>query len=368
MISRLAVPPRRWLLALAAVAVGLPVAGCDRVAEPGDAAPPALDSTGPDLLASPAGSLESEVGAVESGPMHGARSRFFPLEQGNRWFYERHARMQLLPDQGEPPPPEQLEATIETQIAGTEQLFGRTYIVASEHWIEPGGSFDQWIRYRQDRAGLYEADVSTTQPPTLGPVDGSPAPSLRLASTAAGRAPGVRVPLDASIALARARLARSAPQSGWLRAFDQLVARRSQLLACAAAPHTSTPPAVQVLGHARPGGVLENEVLRLDYPLRPGATWPLRAAEPELFTLTVERPQVLNLPAGRFAAWRLRMDSSLFGPEDQVHIWYSRCGQLQLVAHLIAEATDEQGNRIGTLVWDERNALADLELPRRACR
>ena len=261
---------------------------------------------------------------------------FFPLAQDNHWNYDRQLIVQILPEVGEPLPPEQIDGTIEREIDGTEELFDRTYVVMHEQCLAPGGSTESWIRYRQDPAGLYEADVAVSDPPAV---------ATKAVATA-----------DAALEQLRQRLAARALDAGWLRAMDELALRREQILRAARG--------VSQAALSADGGVLANELLRLRYPLRPGACWPLRSDAPDAWIMTVEGRERLTLPAGTFAAWRVRLDGAIYGPEDVVRLWYSRSGELQFVLHAETEALDQEGNILGTVVYDERQVLTDLALSR----
>ena len=104
----------------------------------------------------------------------------------------------------------------------------------------------------------------------------------------------------------------------------------------------------------------DGEIVRLAYPLHTGQRWIIRA-DPR-FTAVVEGVDALRLPAGRFVAYRIRIDSVLFGPSDRVRVWYGREGFLQLDAHLVGEGTDENGDPIGTVVSEDHEALDDIAL------
>jgi hypothetical protein len=88
----------------------------------------------------------------------------------------------------------------------------------------------------------------------------------------------------------------------------------------------------------------DGELLRLSYPLFRGRTWRIR--DEPVFVATVEDMGPVRVPAGDFFGVRVRIDSELFGPDDRVHFWYSRSGQLQLRAHLETRTTDPAGNPI----------------------
>jgi hypothetical protein len=69
--------------------------------------------------------------------------------------------------------------------------------------------------------------------------------------------------------------------------------------------------------------------LILAYPLHTGASWPPDATQPELRAV-VEGMDVVNVPAGRFVAWRVRMPKSdPTSTIDPVRSWYSRQGYIK---------------------------------------
>lgn len=89
-----------------------------------------------------------------------------------------------------------------------------------------------------------------------------------------------------------------------------------------------------------PGTAGPGELTRLRYPLEPKARWTIRADPNFRFVADVVGVDVLELPAGRFRGYRIRLGADVFGPHDVVHVWYGRSGYLQLVAHLEGDATN----------------------------
>ena len=65
---------------------------------------------------------------------------------------------------------------------------------------------------------------------------------------------------------------------------------------------------------------------------------------------------------GMMPGWRIRYTSELFGPHDRVHVWYGRQGFLRLAYHVESDATDPNGNVIGTAVAEETQELRSLSL------
>jgi hypothetical protein len=259
--------------------------------------------------------------ALEAGPL--GQGAFFPLAIGNRWHAVSDDHIVTTPTGGGPPFVElSIHTDITREMTGTETISGREYTLLRETLVSaspanPGGStYTTWIRYRQDGDGLYESDVT-------GP------PASSVAVLAASTRPSVAFPVSI-----RARVS-VAQTAAYERAWEGLQQK-------IAAVRQAVPDPLRVTD-AAPG-----EIVRLDYPLHPGVSWTVR--EDPLFTSTVEGVERLDLPAGRFNAYRIRIGSQFFGPEDTVHLWMSRSGQLQFRYRLVEPATDENGDVIGEFV------------------
>jgi hypothetical protein len=231
-----------------------------------------------------------------------------------------------------------IHTDITRELTGTETISGVEYKLLREAHVStspanPGGSsYTTWVRYRQDADGLYEADV-------LGPPAAMVAPA---ANAALARA---RAEFPATL---RARL-RPDQVPAYERAWGALQRKIEALRGLAADP-------------LRTADVLPGEITRLAYPLRPNATWTVR--ESPNFTSTVERLERLDLPAGRFSAYRIRIESEFFGPEDAVHLWMSRSGQLRFRYRLVGPATDENGNVIGEFIANHDEVVDEIALVR----
>jgi hypothetical protein len=231
-------------------------------------------------------------------------------------------------------------------------LFGRSYFV-QEETASPSGSLigraasasSTWTRYRQDRSGLYEADVDASVPPTL---DGGSCHVPRSSATV----PGV----DKARSLPASLVGRlpAAQRSAFAAAWDRLQERESLI-------RTSLPAASGAGGgRGRRRGLLGGEIVRLKYPLHDGAMWVIRP-DP-LFSSTVDEHEVLALPAGRFPSYDIRIDSDLIEAGEFVRLWFGRSGQLAFRFRLVALVTDSEGNEIGTLVDDHGEVLRDFSL------
>ena len=271
----------------------------------------------------------------------GGTKPFFPLELGNRWHATSESHVVTQPTGGAP---EELiiQGDISRELTGTETLFGRTYTVQTETLVETGEGVDPtplttYTRYRQDATGLYEAEADPSTPPAAV-LTTSAASWSGAASRASSR------PLPASL---RARL--PVDQVGsYERAWALLQERAAKVRQVAIA-----------VGN-RADGPLSDEATRLDYPLHPGAEWTILTAP--VFTSAVEGVDNLDLAAGRFHAYRIRIDNEFLREGDIVHLWMGRSGQLQFEYHLVVDALDENGNVIGTVTLDYHEAVNEVNL------
>jgi hypothetical protein len=236
------------------------------------------------------------------------------------------------------------------ELVGTEALFGREYVLEVQERREvpvvPGGIVDTtWIRYRQDRAGLYEADISINEPPAV---------------------PGGRIEHTNSEGTGRrwnALWARLSNEAGakYDVAFDRAWAKMARKLAVIynLAEGSAARPHVEV---GRPGGVLPDEITRLVYPLRPGQEWTVR--ESPFFSSKVDGRDILDLPPGRISCSRIRMTIQGLDPEDVVLFWYGRDGFLGQLVHVQTEVVDINGQEIGVLSFKESVLLESIDLVR----
>jgi len=277
---------------------------------------------------------------------------FFPLAVGNRWHSISADTIRIDPIGNGPPLAEfTITSDISRVLIGTETLFGRSYFV-QEETASPSGAligragsaFSAWTRYRQDRSGLYEADVNVSTPPTLDGDCRVPRSKVIV--------PGV----DKARSLPASLVGRlpAAQRSAFAAAWDRLQEREGIIrTSLGAAPGTGA-------GRGRRRGPLEGEIVRLKYPLHSGTTWVIRP-DP-LFSSTVDEHEVLALPAGRFPSYDIRIDSDLIEAGEFVRLWFGRSGQLAFRFRLVALAVDSQGNEIGTIVDDHGEVLRDFTL------
>ena len=339
-------PPASRFAAVSVVLIGL-ATGCGSI----DRVPtgPALNEQGSSSRA--AGLIaDSRFLAMSQASRPGENGDFYPLGLGSAWHYSRVFSVRVattgVPDEY----PYTVHSIVDRALIGTETLFGRSYVVEEERTTQdtrPNEIFRLWTRYREDRSGLYYADVCACDPPNLARATGD-APTIEALPSASETLPssidlGLRVrpedrdAFERAIASHRTRLD---------------LARRALALASGRLSDTAE----------RPGGVGDNEVELLHYPIVPGASWTLRAD----FGLawTVEGPELLTIPAGKFPAYRIRVTFDGMGPNDKVLIWYGRSGRLRYALHVRSVATDENGNPIGEVVSDESEVLQSLTVAR----
>jgi len=281
----------------------------------------------------------------------GGNGTYFPLGQGSRWHSVAEGHSVSRDLSGVVSELHSHDDYVRT-IDGTEERFGRTYTILREELTETiDGVPDEstsWIRYRQDGTGLYEADVASNTPPGVEP-------------PAAARVTPGHSALSDRLVRGLPEKNRAAYRATWERIHARVAMIRDAVrglgstrkLDTASAPPASTPRTAA-----------ENELTRLLYPLHKGQTWQIRP-DP-LFTSEVEATESLSIPAGRFSSSRIRVDSPpFFGPNDRVHLWMSRSGQLALQYHFEGDVTDVNGNVIGTNTFDYREELQDFDLAAR---
>jgi len=276
-----------------------------------------------------------EVAGDPAAPV--ARGReFFPLAPGNRWVYAGRQVLTMIPDGGDPLPPERTRFRVRTRIVCRETIADRHYLVAREVFDDGQDQMKTWIRWRQDRDGLYEADVPLQQPPACEGDRAAREPAAPAVTAEAMReTPGVPAS-DAAWAEARAR--------AWARLDEarRLLGDGAQALA--------SPEGI-------PSG---GEVTRLAYPLHDGARWWIRR-EARLSAHVVGH-EVLDLPAGRLPAWKVRLRAPWFGPGDRLVMWVGRQGFLKQHIEVTATAEEPPGTPIGIVHLREVRELKRYEL------
>jgi hypothetical protein len=280
--------------------------------------------------------------AAPEGP--GDQSKgFFPLDTGNEWMYAGDFLVVIDGDTASV-----TGSSEKHTIIGTEERFGREYVLERQVRTDEDGDTltVYWVRYRQDKAGLYEADIALTEPPFVR--------GLRVSAAAWNT--GAR-----SEYLARAwRRAAATMGADRRRAYTEgweCITRRLGLINSVIGREAIDRPASQ----GRPGGVLPDEITRLGYPLHPGREWVVRD-DGFLVTGVVDSHDVLDLAPGRMNGWKVMFLNANLGPNDIVEFWYGRAGFLGLNVHVEQEIVDPGGNPLGTLVAEEQLYLEDLDL------
>ena len=266
---------------------------------------------------------------------------FFPLEIGNHWHYSSTLDLQVV--EGEAPGlPFVIHNSIDRELIGTELRSDVRYVVQEERItqdVRPGETFTNWTRYRQDRSGLYFADVAANEPPVLEPANVHFSRSGRLSPTVAMGMPHVPFP--------------SEHRTDWEMAWVQHCKRMDLARMALSSFQNAT---------TRVSATADSEVTQLSYPLHPGSSWLVR---PEFdFKWTVEGVESLTLPAGRFTAYRIRITYSGLGPTDSLLIWFGRSGRLAHHIYIVSEATDSEGHHLGTFTGDEYEVLESLSIAR----
>jgi hypothetical protein len=283
------------------------------------------------------------VGSAGGGSA-GVSGQFYPLQVGNHWSYHKRLSYTLVEGDRLPSPSYDWNATVDRGLTCFETIDGRDYVVEEVEERAQSEAIFSWVRYRQDRTGLYEADVELQVPAQcFGPIKSS----------------------SSSAPMAAERLARgieslvaaSPPerQAAYRAAGERLREKLARVERALRRGATGAPSHPEL---AQPG-----ELTRLSYPLYPAKSWTIRR-DPEgaTFMARVEGTDLLNLPAGRFPGFRIRILSTFLGPDDEVRTWYGPSGYLQLVAHMETFAVDDRGAIIGRLAIDQRETLVSLSL------
>lgn len=321
---------------LAGIALlALALSGCGKTVAP----------VAPAVARVPESALRAEL-AGAGGLAQGGRSvnLFYPLALGNHWGYEHVLTVYVIPEGGPPGPAFGESDRRVRDIVCIEQRAGRRYFVERESF--PGSQLSWWVRYRQDRAGLYEADFDVTLPPACSGISGRRTFDAEAVVARKGEAAWVAI---------APKIADPARQLAYRATWERVQARASSI-----ARALGTEPWIPAA--AARGGVRTGEITRLQYPLHPGAHWVIRA-DP-LFESTVEGLEVLDLAIGKVPGWRIRIESGLLGPYDHAHLWFGRSGLLKLVIHAEGVATDQNGNPYGRVISDESELLTDVTLDR----
>jgi hypothetical protein len=320
-------PRQRFLPALLVTLSVLLLAGCGRQGfHPTAAVSPERDV---------APSLAARSSPADPGTPTSGRASFFPLEVGNHWHYAQLLAVNILLNDSTQTGWIELRSAKDARLVRTQTIGQHEYVVEEDVIRDEGEAepITQYIFWRQDRTGLFEAEVP-----------GAAAARAAGAPRGATVTPLARVwsRLESGLGDPRSREAFRAARGG----IEQKLALIEGALRSPRQPLRGDPWVA--------------ELTRLHYPLHPNAQWDIRTDM--FFAAQVEGKEALALPAGRFSGWRIRYSLELFGPRDRVHVWYGRDGYLSLVAYLEQEAIDYQGNRIGTAIVKVSERLDGIEL------
>ena len=254
--------------------------------------------------------------AEERGPGHA----FYPLTIGNRWEYRGRSCMLRVIDGSDPIEEFAWTSEVARELVGVKELRGREYVIERETGFQSSPFGDQsWVYLsfmRQDRSGLYSADSLIVMPREKAQ-----------ATDRNGTIPG----RDAAFAAA----------------FRRIESRRARVLA--------------LLGRFPLAGVNPDELTLLQYPLHTGARWRVRNDPDLVIEALVEGHEVLELPAGRFPAWRVRILWQIDDPLMDIRLWYGTSGFLQMV---IRDDVEEVPDWPGTLVYEESQILSAFAVDR----
>jgi hypothetical protein len=264
---------------------------------------------------------------------------FFPLTIGNLWYYRNLVRVRIVPADGSAPTFSTQVFTSDREMFCSESRNGTEYRVMRNVDVGPNGTSVAWRRYRQTGAGLFQLNRDFDVPP----------PCARPNEPSAWPAGPGRDEALASLVDARP----AGEQAAWRDALTRLD-RRMTLVRAAAG--------LVPMGLPRVGDPLLGENTELVYPLERKARWVVSQDEPFLLTAEVEGVDELNLSAGRFSGYRIRLFSDVLGPNDWIRVWYGPAGFLQAFAHAELDAVDIGGNVIGTAFVDHRQTLREIHL------
>jgi len=265
----------------------------------------------------------TQVGAARAATQPG----FYPLTVGNRWTYQQEYVAQLIPNEGEPPPPDRVLTNVYRSIVDAVEFNGRAYLVEQEAFGPdgvPGGA----SLMRQDASGLYEWS------PVRAPAESQARVAPRI-TVPAGRTPTERA------------------------AYEQAARRLEERVAMVA---VATGRGAGSLAGIRPLGAEPWELTRLRYPLAPKLRWPITGGQPFRLEAEVIGAENLRLPPGTLRGYRIRLRFDGLAPSDFVYVWYGPSGFLQLTAHLEVNAVDLSGAVIGRYVIDQREWLTEVTL------
>ncbi|UCG51828.1 MAG: hypothetical protein JSW58_16945 [Candidatus Latescibacterota bacterium] len=305
------------------------------------------------------GDAPSDVSQTSAGEVMGPETTtqpsargFHPLAIGNSWKYSRRFELTIVPvDGGSGGPTDIFQGSSERRLIGTEEIFGREYITEATK-VYADGAADTvrwWRRFRQDHAGLYLADVPSGDPPA----------SVFSSSARTGSERGrdfltVGIPTWDRVAKSLGGERSSLTRRTW-----QTHAARIRYVRAILQPGVN----IQPTPAGRPCGPLFGEIRPLEYPLHPKAEFVTRMI-PFRVRGVVEAQEVLDLPAGRYPGYRIRIENQRLDPDDRVYVWHGMCGELGSTVHLETIAVDIETGEMVRIITDETEWLSDFEFKR----
>jgi hypothetical protein len=281
----------------------------------------------------------ASIEPIAAAPGAPAQADFFPLEVGNRWWYVRESRIDIIPADGGTPEIIIENSASEREILCVDPRDGVEYHATRVTEAGPGGTLMSWIRYRQSAAGLFVLGTDTNVPPACA-AGGGPA---HVAAPRPTRS-------DAREAFLATRP--GAEQAAYRRALARLDERRAMIQTSIIAA-----PAAFLPGAARPG-----EGTQLRYPLTPKRSWLVYADLRFRIAAHVEGFDMLVLQPGPLECHRIRLVVPGFGADDRAHVWYGPAGYLQSEVHFSATVFDVEGNPYGRVTSDVRERLVQMSL------
>ena len=242
---------------------------------------------------------------------------FYPLDIGNHWSFARTITTQTIPNEGQPGDPYVGESTMDVDLVGTAERFGREYVVQRE-------DLSRSLTRLLDRFSLSPGSRRT----------------LQRRSRAWGYGIRARCRVERVVERLTPSTSRMAERLAYQQALRRVWEMRERIEHVALVGRMPVGSAVE----DRPGP-LTGEIALLRYPLHPGSTWNVR--EDPLVVYLVEANERVALPAGDFSAYRIRIDwPDVFGPNDRALVWYGRDGLLKLQVHVEGQAVDADGNDV----------------------
>lgn len=275
-----------------------------------------------------------------------AGAGFYPLALGNTWHFAGRLTVTEYPANAPPSVDLDQARAVTTDLTCVETRNGRDYVVERSLTLVAGVEYTDYVRMREDGAGLFEADIASDTPPDCA---GDAAVAMR-----GPGAPGPGRGGDPADAL----------EAG-LRGLD--AARRERVSAALRDAWSRLGVVRELLpgpsAYGRPGdGVGAGELTRLRYPLRPGQRWYIRDEPGFRFESIDDGVISLATPVGRFPAHQIRVVPPVLGPNDFVITYYGRSGFLGVTAHFESVSTDEGGNVTGRMVVEDQLILDGISL------